>query len=134
MPKFQQPTPDQGRFVPTKTDAASPDALHPAFSLRYVEKRYCISDCDKSEKSHFAEKILKLSQMTWAQIKQSHRHSFGTEIISQLEAKLPVAAPKGAHALAFRFSGKKPMVGYRDGNIFYVVWFDREFTLYDHGS
>ena len=36
--------------------------------------------------------------------------------------------------LAFRFSGRKAMVGYRQEHIFYVMWLDRDFTLYDHGS
>jgi hypothetical protein len=35
--------------------------------------------------------------------------------------------------IAFRFDGKKPMVGYRDGVTFYVLFLDRSFTLYDHG-
>jgi len=26
------------------------------------------------------------------------------------------------------------MVGYRQGHIFHVLWLDRDFTLYDHGS
>lgn len=39
-----------------------------------------------------------------------------------------------ANLLAFRFSGKKPMVGYRIRNIFYVLWFDAAFELYDHGD
>jgi hypothetical protein len=34
--------------------------------------------------------------------------------------------------LSFRFSGKKPMVGYRIQNVFYVLWFDLDFTLYKH--
>nr|VFK10581.1 MAG: hypothetical protein BECKLPF1236A_GA0070988_100409 [Candidatus Kentron sp. LPFa]VFK27148.1 MAG: hypothetical protein BECKLPF1236C_GA0070990_100439 [Candidatus Kentron sp. LPFa] len=35
--------------------------------------------------------------------------------------------------LAFRFSGKKPMVEYRYKNIFYVLWFDHKRKLYKHG-
>ena len=35
--------------------------------------------------------------------------------------------------LAVRFSGRKLMVGYSLAQIFYVMWLDRDFTLYDHG-
>ena len=129
---FRQPEPDRGRFSATPSSNQPPDLEHPAFSLRYVDKHYCISKCEKREKATFAERLLKWSQMTWAQIKQADRHGLGNEIISQLTQKLPTAAPKGADALAFRFHGKAPMVGFREGNIFYVVWFDREFKLYKH--
>jgi hypothetical protein len=29
---------------------------------------------------------------------------------------------------------RAPMVGYRVQAIFYILWLDRDFTLYDHGS
>src|SRR5699024_12555094 len=35
------------------------------------------------------------------------------------------------HFLAFRYSDKRPMVGYRQKNVFYVLWFDHDFTLYN---
>ena len=35
--------------------------------------------------------------------------------------------------IAFRFAGNAPMVGYRVQAIFYILWLDRDFTLYDHG-
>jgi hypothetical protein len=35
--------------------------------------------------------------------------------------------------VALRFSGLKPMVGYQIDEMFRVVWFDRDFSLYDHG-
>jgi hypothetical protein len=34
--------------------------------------------------------------------------------------------------IAFRFSGKKPMVGYKEGHTFNVLWFDRAFDVYQH--
>jgi len=41
--------------------------------------------------------------------------------------------PFDAQNIAFRFHDRAPMVGYRstDG-IFYIIWFDRNFTLYTH--
>ncbi|MEG4867017.1 MULTISPECIES: hypothetical protein [Microcoleaceae] len=32
--------------------------------------------------------------------------------------------------IAFRFGGMAPMVGYRDGAVLYIIWLDRDFTLY----
>ena len=34
--------------------------------------------------------------------------------------------------LAFRFFGRRPMVGYRNRTTFHVLWLDRDFTLYSH--
>ena len=34
--------------------------------------------------------------------------------------------------IAFRFNGLKSMVGYRYRNVFYVLWFDHDFSVYDH--
>jgi hypothetical protein len=95
-------------------------------------KKFCLSLCEKNERASFADKLLMLSKMTWAEIKLAPRHGLGHEIIEQLRGKLPDAAPTGAHALAFRFFKKAPMVGFRSGSVFYVVWFDREFKLYKH--
>jgi hypothetical protein len=36
--------------------------------------------------------------------------------------------------LAFRFFDKAPMVGYRKEEVFYVLWLDREFKLYQHSG
>lgn len=135
MKRIQPPQAErgQGRLSPTKTDSPSPDSLFPVFSLRFVGGDYCLSHCEKDDKASFADRIHKLSKMSWSEIKQAPRHGWGIEPIDQLNNRLPHQAPEGARALALRFSGKKPMVGYRDGNIFYIVWFDRNFTLYNHG-
>ena len=63
--------------------------------------------------------------MTWQEIINVPRHGLGHEIIPNDES---------VNILAFRFSGQKPMVGYRQENVFYIIWLDRNFTLYDHGN
>jgi hypothetical protein len=35
--------------------------------------------------------------------------------------------------LAFRFCDKAPMIGYRIGRVFTVLFLDRNHTLYPHG-
>ena len=73
-----------------------------------------------------------LTQMTWAEIKVSPRHQYGTEVIKELQDKLPCDARAGSPAIAIRFCDKAPMVGFREDDTFYVVWFDRAFKLYKH--
>jgi len=79
--------------------------------------------------------LYKLSQLTWSQIQSSPRHGLGYEKIPRAAIKAPVPSliTEDTNFIAFRFSGKKAMVGYRDRAVFYVVWLDRNFTLYDHG-
>jgi len=72
--------------------------------------------------------------MSWAQINQAPRHGLGYEKISHtsIKAAIPPHITEDVNFLAFRFSGKAPMVGYRKQEVFYIVWLDRNFTLYDH--
>jgi hypothetical protein len=63
-------------------------------------------------------------------------HGLGYEKIAV--TSLLVTPPKfitedQSNVLVFRFNGLKPMVGYRVRNIFYVLWFDHNFSVYPHG-
>lgn len=73
--------------------------------------------------------------MTWAEINIAPRHGSGHEIISRgaIKFSVPAHITEDVNLLAFRFHGKAPMVGYRDGAIFYAVWIDPHFKLYNHG-
>ncbi len=96
--------------------------------------KYCLSHCDDGEKAAFADTLHKLSKLTWAEIKHAHKHGCGSEIIPResLNAGLPPHVTDEVNVLAFRFKGKAAMVGYRDDRVFYVLFLDRDFTLYRH--
>ena len=73
--------------------------------------------------------------MTWRDIHNQRRHALGFEKIdkNQIQAEIPSFITEDAHnLLVFRFSGKKPMVGYRVRNVLYVLWFDKNYSLYPH--
>jgi len=95
---------------------------------------YCIPSCDQEQKAAFADSIYNLTQLTWAQIRQQPRHGLGSEKILRHEVKRPIPAhiTEDITPLAFRFWGRAPMVGYRMEKVFYVVWLDKNFDLYDH--
>jgi hypothetical protein len=124
-----------------KRFTASPNTEIPAeqqpstFSLRYLTGDYCLTNCEIEEKAAFASKLYRLSQLTWKEIQSQNRHKLGYEKIPQDEIKtsIPAHVTEEVNLIAFRFDGKKPMVGYRDGVTFYVLFLDRSFTLYDHG-
>jgi hypothetical protein len=109
----------------------------PAFCLRYVDPEYCISLCEKDDKAAFADRISRLSRMTWNDIIQADRHGFGREKItaSSLRRPIPRHLTEDVTFIALRFSGKKPMVGYQSGRVFHAIWFDRDMAgVYSHGS
>jgi hypothetical protein len=82
--------------------------------------------------------MLRLSRLTWAQLRQQGRHGLGYEKIARsmiraIRAGIPETIPPDVDLIAFRFYAKAPMVGFTgsDGT-FHVIWFDRDFTLYKH--
>ena len=111
-----------------------PEQESPLFSLRYMNKDYSLSQCTKDEKAAFADTLYKLNQLTWSEINACPRHGLGYEKIarSSIRAPIPSHLKDDVNFIAFRFFGKAPMVGYRDGAVFYVIWLDRDFTLYPH--
>lgn len=112
----------------------APEQEPPIFSLRYINRDYCISKCTRKEKAAFADTIHKLSQCTWMQLKQSDRHKLGYEIINRnsIRAPIPRHITEDVKIIAFRFCGMAPMIGYREQTIFHVIWFDRSYNLYSH--
>lgn len=127
-----------GRLIkaPETKDDIPAEQQPPIFSLEYLQKDYCVTACQMQDQAHFAIRLRKLSEITWQQIKAAPRNGLGQEKISQdaIREPIPSHITEDVNFLALRFAGKKPMVGYRSGRIFYIIWLDRDFTLYDHGS
>lgn len=135
MRGFKRPKQETGAKIQTHASAEDLSQQNPpAFSLRYLRGDYCLSKCEKDEKAAFADTLHRLSQMTWQQIFQAGRHGLGFEKIarSSIKSGVPPEISEDVNFLAFRFCAKAPMVGYRDGSVFYVLWLDRAFSLYDH--
>lgn len=113
------------------------DEAHITFSLRYVQKGFCFEDCDDQEKLDFAKTIFKRKDLSWREIRSAPRHGLGSEKIAKKSIRPPIPENKiplgTTDFIALRFSSKKPMVGYRLGHTFYILWFDPKFELYDHG-
>lgn len=115
------------------------DKEPPAFSLKYLRRKskYCYSGLIEKEQLAFSSRMFQLSELTWQQIKQAKSHGLGSEVLSQQQItgdEIPSHITPDTKLIALRFHGKAPMVGYRQKEIFYIIWFDRSFTLYNHGS
>lgn len=108
---------------------------HPLFGLSQIDRKYCISDCTKDEKSALIDTMHKLARLTWGQIRNAGRHQSGFELIeaSQVKCKLPDKVTKDTKLYVFRFFGKAPIIGYKKDTVFHLLVVDRNFTAYNHG-
>lgn len=128
--------PKQSQILKERTEAVeNPDLKPPIFSFEYLQHGYCVSDCSNEERGNVLGKLHTLSGLSWQQIRQAPRHGLGYEIIARaaLKAAIPAVVTEDVNLIAFRAIGRAPMVGFRSGRIFHVLWVDRVFTLYDHG-
>lgn len=108
----------------------------PSFSLKYLQDGYHLKDCTNDEKIAFLDALLKRSSLSWSELEQAPRHKLGKEKIehSAIKAKIPSVVKEDTKLWAFRFLGLAPFVGFREGEIFHILWIDRAFNLYNHGK
>ena len=140
MSKLKKPPATTGRIISERAfqqEAVSADKRPPSFSFEFLRRDYCITKCTEDERLAFVDKMHRMSQLTWSALRQAGRHGLGYEIIdrSSIRTGLPLCITEDVNIIAFRFQGMKAMVGYRSREgVFYVVWFDRDFSVYDHGN
>lgn len=116
---------------------ASPTAIPEAFGKRSPEfglKHFNIDIYDKNEKLAFIGKLCRLGQLTWDEIQSSGRYQMGFEWIPQGQIKVPIphGITEDVRIMVFRYNGKKAMLGYRIGHVYYPFWLDTDFSAYDH--
>jgi hypothetical protein len=128
------PDPPKGRIKAGADSTGSTDGVPPVFCLRHLVEGWKISDCQREDQANFALTAEKLSRLTWQEIRNAPRHGLGTEKIAReaIKSAIPASITEDVQFLAVRFSGMKPMVGFRSREIFHVVWLDPAFRLYDH--
>ena len=137
MAKLKKPNMHQGKQIKAlENQHINADTQTIIISLEFVQKRYCFEFLDKDEKAAVASSIFKRSKLQWLQIKNTHKHGLGMETIERNALKAPIPEisliKPDTTFIALRFDEKKLMVGFRNGRIFYVLWFDRSFKLYNH--
>ena len=133
--KIKSPKPNVGNLiVPHTSDNITPKQQRPIFSFYKIRRRHCVSKCTKDEKEALIDKIYRISQLTWAEIRRAPKHGLGFEHIetSTLKVEIPNEIKGEVKFIAFRFHDKAPMIGYRERRTFHIIWVDRDFTVYDH--
>lgn len=137
MPKFKKPSKSSSPLKSNKrVTSGSTQHMKPIFSFEKMQRGtgFSIECCDKDNQAAIATKLFELSQLTWADLSASGRHGLGWEKIEKSAIKAPLPPlTEDVTIYAFRYNGKAPMLGYRDGRVFYVLLVDHNFTAYDHG-
>jgi hypothetical protein len=118
------------------TSVVNPQSQTPIFALQHMQSPYCVDNLSAKQKALFAEAMWRHSHVTWLEITVAPKHGLGQEDIPRrkIRGKIPKHVTEDVDFIALRCFGKAPMVGYRDGRIFHVLWLDHDFSLYDHGS
>jgi len=106
----------------------------PAFSFKYIRKSHCLDCCTLEEKKDLAEALHKRKDTSWNDLLFAPKNGLGYEKINGgWKVSLP-EEHKEKQMLAFRFSGNKPIVGFKEREIFYILWIDRAFNVYKHSK
>lgn len=134
--KIKSGRPRQGPLVKSQ-ETINYSQKPPIFSLERLQSgKYCLSSLCQEDKASFSDSQFKRKNISWYEVDKIDRHGLGTEKIpkSAIRAALPpFITDDFSHFIAFRYRGRAPMVGYRQKDVFFVLWFDHDFTLYDHG-
>lgn len=132
---IKRPSATQGLVVKSN-EPTDYNKRPPVFSLEKLQPGdFCFSKLNKDHKSQFAEAIYRRKSLTWNEINCADRHALGYEKIpkDQIKQAMPLFITEDEdHLLVFRYNGMHPMVGYRKKDVFYILWFDHNFKLYNH--
>jgi hypothetical protein len=125
--------PQNGRAAARKPHAGSTNHLNPHFSFYQLEAGYCVSDCQADHKAALADRLQELSQLTWGEILQAPRKGFGTETIAadSIRPRVPQLITPDVRFLSMYFGKGARLVGYRDDQVFHVVWIDPHHKVYN---
>lgn len=118
-------------------EPSDPNKKTPLFSFERVQNgAYCFSVLDRNHKADVAEAIFRRKGLTWNDLIRADRHGLGLEKIPRASIGAPIppfVTDDVKNFIVLRYSGLAPMVGHRIGRTFYILWFDHNFSLYDHG-
>lgn len=137
-----KPTNRKGKKAPFLKAAASttspnPDLLPPAFSFEKMQdgSGNSFNCCQDDDRLSLAKRIFMLSRESWRTIRGASNKGFGSEEIprKQIKRAVPPSVTEDVdffHSL--HYSGHKRFIGYKVGQIFYVLWVDHNFKVYNH--
>jgi hypothetical protein len=115
------------------------DDFPPAFSFEKMQdgSGNSFNCCEDDDRLALAMRMFMLSRIAWKEIRQAPASGLGSEQIPRYRIKraVPSSVTEDVDSFtALHFVGKKRFLGYRIGQIFYILWVDHDFETYNHGS
>lgn len=127
---------NKGRHLKDLKEDSYPKIDHPVFCFRYTHRKYCVEVLPIEERAELITRIEQISKLTWTEIQLTQKHGFGSEKIKRGSIKPDIPSfvtPDVNHLIAIRYSGFKPIVGFRNKFIFHLLFIDHDYSVYDHG-
>lgn len=114
------------------------DQLPPIFSFEKMREGSgnSVAGCQQDDQASLLKKIFALRNMAWRDIRSASRKGIGTEKIKKSSIKKPIpnsVTDDHDFFLAMSYQGHKRIIGYKFQQIFYILWIDHDFSVYDHG-
>lgn len=113
------------------------DIDYPVFCFKYLQSQSIDRCKDGSFFFKFLDRLRKLSDLGWKEIRTSDRHSFGMEKIpikDIIPQRPPCLTPDIEYLFAFRAIGdNRPFLGIQTNKIFHVIFIESSFgDIYNH--
>lgn len=108
----------------------------PKFSLLHLDAgAYRLDKCSKYEKAAILDTMHRLSQRTWGEIWQTGKAGLGAEPLpDEAYKRLPESAKSiNRKFIVFRFSLKGRLIGFHEGDTFFLVLCDRNHEVSPSG-
>jgi len=107
---------------------------YPMLSFKHIRQGYCVEELSERQRSEFLLKWFKRAKFTWAELGLHAKHSLGFEFMPHNEIKPMVPEYlRQEKYMVFRHEGNLPIVGFKAGDIFYVLWIEKEYgQVYKH--
>jgi len=139
-PPLKRPQPNKGKafgLPGSEKESTGDESFHqtPVFCFLYLEAGFDIDSLDDKEKAMALKRINKMRKMKWQDIMAANRHGLGYEKIAydSIKVGIPSIITPDVNILAFRCFNMMPMLGWKNGRILHLVWFDPHGKVYDHG-
>ncbi len=112
------------------------ESKKPLFSFHHTKYggSHCLTTCENIVQSSVAVTMVRLSQLTWAEIGLEPKDGLGYEKIHRHQFKvalhLPSTITPDVPILVFRHSSGGRIAGYKEENIYHILVIGQD--LYDH--
>ena len=111
--------------------------MHPKFSFEFCfDSKRGLDNTTKQTMQFVMEKVAYLSKVTWKEIQQLPKAQGFEKIPKSSFKSLPGLPNKFCNEVkidVFRLRNKAGrLIGYIEDEIFFVVWIDTKFDMYDH--